>query len=204
MEPADVPSPIDLCDPTDARKWAASAQSRPGRAETFAALHSQLSTLNGDALQALDLGSGPGFLAEYLLFRLPTLSLTLLDFSLAMHDLARVRLDGMARRATFVLRDFKIISWARDLGTFDAVITNQAVHELRHKQYAVTLHRDVASLLRLGGVYLVADHFCGEGGMANNQLYMSKDEHASALYSAGFRTVELVSCHGCLVMHRAA
>jgi predicted methyltransferase len=43
-------------------------------------------------------------------------------------------------------------------------MTNQAVHELRHKRHARELHRQVARLLTPGGSYLVCDHFCGPGG----------------------------------------
>lgn len=204
MEAADIPSPIDLRDPADARNWEASAQSRPGRAETFKAFHAQLAAMGRDALEVLELGSGPGFLAAYLLAGMPRLRLTLLDFSEAMQDLARARLGAMAARVTFVTRDFKSASWATGLGSYDAVVTNQAVHELRHKRHAPVLHSQVASVLVQGGVYLVADHYCGAGGMANDQLFMSKAEQAAALRNAGYRQVDLVSSSGSLIMHRAA
>jgi trans-aconitate methyltransferase len=64
----DVPSPLEFRDMVDARAWAATAEQRPGRNE---------------------LGSGPGFLAERLLRRLPDAHYTALDFSPAMHELAR-------------------------------------------------------------------------------------------------------------------
>jgi predicted methyltransferase len=49
----------------------------------------------------------------------------------------------------------------------------QAVHELRHKCHARELHAQVLQLLSPGGIYLVCDHYLGEGGMANDRLYMT-------------------------------
>ena len=87
---------------------------------------------------------------------------------------------------------------------FECVITNQAVHELRHKHYAAKLHEQVKTILSPGGCYLVCDHFVGEGGMKNDQLYMSVSEQRDALLVAGFAQVEQVMINDGLVLHRAA
>jgi predicted methyltransferase len=98
---------------------------------------------------------------------------------------------------------FREPAWTQALGQFDFVVTHQAVHELRHKRHAAALHAQVKSLLLRGGHYLVCDHFCGEGGMANDQLYMSVAEQRQALLSAGFVTVEQVLLKSGLVLHNA-
>jgi predicted methyltransferase len=84
------------------------------------------------------------------------------------------------------------------------VVTHQAVHELRHKDRACGLHAQAAGLLAPGGVYLVCDHVAGEGGMAEDQLYMTVDEQAAALAAAGFGVVEQLLLKGGLVLHRAS
>jgi hypothetical protein len=99
---------------------------------------------------------------------------------------------------------FKALGWAEGLGPFDAVMTNQAVHELRHKRYAVQLHTVVRTLLAPKGVYLVCDHFFGDEGLANDQLYMTIEEQRTALRKAGFQDVQLVARAGTLAMHRAS
>jgi len=199
----DVPSPIDFRDAAEASDWARKAQARPGRAEIFSAFVRELNGLRAGHATVLELGSGPGFLAERLLQALPELRLVLLDFSPAMHDLARSRLGALCASVTFVTRSFREPDWADGLGPFDAVVTNQAVHELRHKRHAAGLHYQVRGILKRGSPYLVADHFCGEGGMSNTQLYMSSDEQRQALASAGFADVARVAGRGSLVMHRA-
>src|SRR5579862_4752303 len=136
----DVPSPIDLRLMSDAMEWQATAMSkRPWRSEFFDAIARNVA----DAQLILELGSGPGFLAEHLLRNSPTVRMVLLDFSRAMHELAQQRLGALASRVEFVERDFKAIDWSMNLSSFDAVVTHQAVHELRHKRHATALHRHV-------------------------------------------------------------
>ncbi len=198
----DVPSPVDLRDPEDARDWERTAQQRPGRGEIFEAFARELGALGRRPLTVLELGSGPGFLAAYLLHAVPGLALNLLDFSTAMHDLARARLGSYADRVTFVERDFKEPSWSERLGPFDAVVTNQAVHELRHKRHAAALHAAVKAVLKPGAPYFVSDH-CYTPGFGHERLNMTETEHRDALFKAGFSEATLVAKAGTLVMYRA-
>jgi SAM-dependent methyltransferase len=200
----DVPSPIDLASPKDAAEWEATAmQKRPWRMEFFDRYAEEIAKAPGP-VKILELGSGPGFLAQHLLSRLPEATMHLLDNSNAMHALARDRLGELASRATFVPASFKEPDWPDRLGPYDFVITHQAVHELRHKRHAVALHRQVRAVLKSGGAYLMGDHYCGPGGMANDQLYMSIVEQQAALGEAGFAQVAELLRKGGLVLHRAA
>jgi cyclopropane fatty-acyl-phospholipid synthase-like methyltransferase len=200
----DVPSPIDLRSHNDANEWAATAmEKRPWRKEFFECFASQLEAMSPNVRSILELGSGPGFLAEHILQRISGVSYTALDFSLAMHDIAQRRLTSVADRVNYIERDFKDLSWNIGLGQYDAVITNQAVHELRHKRHAKLFHEQVLTLLQPNGIYLVCDHFVGEGGMKNDQLFMTVEEQKAALISAGFDCVEQVLLKGGMVLHKA-
>lgn len=186
MTDGDVPSPIDLRSPVDAAEWERTAMAkRPWRADMFARIAEQLA----GRTRVLELGSGPGFLAAHLLGRLE-LDYVALDFSAAMHELARARLGSARARVTFVERDFLDPSWPNGLGTFDAVVTMQAVHELRHKSRAATLHAQVRGLVPRG-VYLVCDHVLGE--LTNEALYMTEAEQLAALRAGGFGDVRLIA-----------
>jgi SAM-dependent methyltransferase len=197
----DVPSPIDLRLMADARPWAETALARrPARPEFFDAF---ARAIGRDRVRVLELGSGPGFLADHLLRVLPNLHYVALDFSPAMHQLAVERLGERAARVTFVERSFREPAWRDGLGPFDVVVTHQAVHELRHKTYATTLHAQVRALLAPGGAYLVCDHFLGEGGLSNDQLYLTVDEQRDALLRAGYADVEAMLVKGGLALHRA-
>lgn len=203
MTETDVPSPIDLRQMSDAQQWADGAMKiRPWRTEFFFAFADALR--DGGAHRVLELGSGPGFLAAHLLNSLPEIEYVALDFSPAMHQLAAARLDSDARRVTFVERNFRDPAWRDGIGLFDHVVTNQAVHELRHKRHARLLHAQVREVLQPGGRYLVCDHFAGEGGMKNDQLYMSIDEQRVALKDAGFDCVVPVLLKGGMLLYCAS
>lgn len=201
----DVPSPIDLRLMHDAAAWEASAlRNRPCRPLFFTAFSRTVSGLGSARLRVLELGSGPGFLAERLLQEHPQISYVALDFSPAMHELATKRLGLFRDRITFVERSFREPSCFGDLGEFQCVVTHQAVHELRHKRHHLALHQSVRRILCPGGVYLVSDHYCGPGGQSNDQLYMSVEEQRASLFEAGFDHVEPLLQTGGLVLHEAA
>src|SRR5689334_17767201 len=130
MNSADVPSPIDLRLMADALEWERTVMAkRPWRTDFFARFGNEIAAAAPPVKRILELGSGPGFLAQYLLQTLNKASYTLLDFSAAMHELARARLGEFGRHAEFLQRDFKQPDWNEGLGEFDCVVTMQAVHE---------------------------------------------------------------------------
>ncbi|MDP9335261.1 MAG: class I SAM-dependent methyltransferase [Actinomycetota bacterium] len=201
--PQDVPSPIEFREMTDAREWEASAEQRPGRSEILDRITHEAAQLTRPGDRILELGSGPGFLAQRLLQRLPDVHYTALDFSPAMHELARARLEPWAARVTFLERSFKSDVWPEGLEPFRLVVTNQAVHELRHKRHALGLHRQVLGVLAPDGSYLLSDHFNDPGGLENTELYMKRDDQITALHHAGFASVDRLAVAGSLVLHLA-
>jgi ubiquinone/menaquinone biosynthesis C-methylase UbiE len=205
MSTVDVPSPIDLRLMSDALEWERTAmRKRPWRMEFFSMFAEELRKKAPPVSRVLELGSGPGFLAYHLLNALPNVRMVLLDFSAAMHELAEQRLGPLISRVEFVQESFKEPRWSEHLAQFDAVVTHQAVHELRHKRYALELHKQVKAVLRPGASYLVCDHFFGTDGMSNDQLYMTVDEQKTAIDSAGFQSVQKVLLKGGLVLHHAS
>ena len=103
-----------------------------------------------------------------------------------MHDLAKERLGALTERVTFAERDLRGAGWMDGLSPVDAVVTIQAVHELRHKRHALLFYRAILALVKTNGVLLVCDHVIGEGGMNDAALYMTPDEQLSAIVKAGF------------------
>jgi SAM-dependent methyltransferase len=187
----------------DASEWAAKAEQRLGRNEILNRIVEQTAQRAGHSPRILELGSGPGFLARRILQRLPEARYTALDFSPAMHALARTRLASDLDRIEFLERSFKSDGWMDGLQPFDAVLTNQAVHELRHKRYAQNLHRQVYGLLKQNGIYLVSDHFSDVGGVPDLALFMTVKEQENALLGAGFTDVSRISKTGSLALHLA-
>lgn len=208
QSPTDIPSPIDLRRPDHAQEWAKTAlQKRPWRPQFFQRFVQEIQGITVDRpLHIVELGSGPGFLLKELIGKLPQHHYTALDFSEAMHDLAKQRLGEQAQQVNFLLRDFKRDNWFKDLTDIDVMVTNQAVHELRHKRHAPALHAQVRQLLKPQGVYLVCDHFAGthkgQQGMQNHELFMTVQEQEGALVAGGFKQVEPLLCQGSLMLWR--
>lgn len=202
---SDVPSPIDLRKMDDARDWAETAMvKRPYREEFFQTIAQELGSLESQDLSVLELGSGPGFLALRILETFHAATYVALDFSPSMHALAKERLGALAGRVQFLEVDFKRADWSAGLPTFDAVVSVQAVHELRHKRHALSLYGAVRSLLRTKGVFLMCDHFIGEGGATDAGLNMTPEEHEGALGAGGFSRVDELKRKGSLVLFRAS
>lgn len=202
--PNDVPSPIDLRLPHDAGHWENTANiKRPWRTEFFQCFSHEIGHHPG-TIHVLELGSGPGFLAAFLLAKHGHLRMTLLDFSSAMHSLARNRLAPFLDRVSFVEKNFKEPSWFESIGMFDFVVTHQAVHEVRHKRHVPALHAQVRAVLAPHGKYLVCDHYVGEDGMRDGDLYMAVEEQRQALVAAGYQTVLELKRKGGLVLHSAS
>lgn len=194
----DVPAPIDFRVPERAREWAGSAMARrPYRLAFFRAIADEL--VPGG--QILELGSGPAFLAEHLLRHCRIGRYVALDFSDAMHVLAKERLGALPAGIEFIVRDFRQPGWNHGLRDFDAIVSMQAVHEVRHKRHTGPLYAAVCEMLRSGGSFLVCDLFAGEE-MTDTELFMTPAEHEQALRDAGFAAVRLLRQEGALVLFR--
>ena len=192
----EVVSPIDLRNLNDASEWAAEVNiKRPWRYEFFDAYVDEINNLNIESPKILEIGSGPGFLAKVLLENLSNISYTAIDFSEAMHQLSKEYLGELRAKAKYFIADFKDSDWFYivEQEKYDIVIIHQALHELRHRAYAENFHTQVRDhLLGKNGVYIVTDHIVSDNGMKNNDLYMTVDEHLTALSLAGFTQINIL------------
>lgn len=185
----DVPSPIDFHDPRQAQAWEEETIARrPWRRKFFAAFSVVLKERFDEPIDILELGSGPGHLAEQILKNCAVRRYVALDFSEAMHALARSRLSEHGN-VDYAERDFREEDWGLRLGRFDAVVTLQAAHETRHKRHLPKLLRDVFFLLRPGGLLLYCDHYSETDGEKNAALYYEKDEQPGVLEESGFSNI---------------
>jgi len=178
----DVPSPVDLRDRETAHTWLADSEvRRPFRPAVRARIAEEVKAHG--ARRVLELGSGPGLLAEAIVAATGA-ELTLVDFSMPMLEMARER----APSARCELRDLRDPRWIEDLGAFDAAATMQAVHELRHKRRAPLLYEQVHSLLLPGALFVVCDHEPSDA----RPLYMTATEQHAVLAGAGFGEIKTV------------
>jgi SAM-dependent methyltransferase len=188
----DVPSPIDFHDPIQAQAWERDTIARrPWRPKFFDAFAAALNERFDEPIDILELGSGPGDLAEQILSTCAVRKYVALDFSEAMHALARKRLSGHGN-VEYVVRDFGADGWGARLGGFDAVATMQAAHETRHKRHLPNLLNGTASLLREDALLLYCDHYAETNSEKNAALYYDKNEQQAVLGRAGFADIRLL------------
>jgi trans-aconitate methyltransferase len=204
---ADVPYGEDFHDPAAAAAWAdAAMRKRPWRATIFEHFVSIVGRSPVTRPRVLELGSGPGLLAEQILARCPAVGpYTLVDFSQAMLEQSRLRLEAHAARTRFLRADFKTEDWPELVqGPFDLVLSLQAVHELRHKRHAPRLYRQLLPLLSPAAEVLICDHLPdGAHTPRHRVLYMNRDENVAAFEQAGFSSVEIVWSDHDMAFYRA-
>lgn len=189
---ADVPSPIDFRSEADARAWVDAAdRDRPWRSTLRVRFAELVGTLPADA-SVLELGCGPGLLAECILERCSNVTrYTLLDFSEPMLSMSRARLERFPF-ARFVNRDFKFEGWNAGLELpYSAVVAMQSVHEVRHKRHVPRLYQDVRQLLRPGGSLMVCDGVPRDASLRWTSLNMTPGEQIAAFTEAGFVDIVL-------------
>jgi SAM-dependent methyltransferase len=109
-----------------------------------------------------------------------------------MHELAKQRLGADNNRVQYLLRDFKANGWSFGIDQVDIVVTNQTVHELRHKRYALDFLIQIRDLLKRDGVLLYSDHYSGDDGLGNEKLYMRRTEQWAILELAGYKVAEVL------------
>jgi SAM-dependent methyltransferase len=199
---ADVPIRVDHRDPATARAWLEDTRLRkPFRRNFRAAFCTALSPHR--QLRILELGSGPGELAREILLHCDVASYTALDWSQAMHDIATEHLGDLAWRVSFVVRDFREPTWPANLGTFDAVVTQQAVHETRHRRHALPLFQRARTLLVPGGLMLYCDGYLVDPLSPLAALSLDRADQPRVLERAGFVDVRLLHDEGNLVLYSA-
>jgi SAM-dependent methyltransferase len=198
----DVPIRVDHRDPATARAWIEDTRIRkPFRPNFFAAFCAALSSRR--QLRILELGSGPGQLAREVLLHCDVSTYVALDWSQAMHDIAAEHLGDLARRVTFVVRDFREPTWPANLGVFDAIVTQQAVHETRHRRHALPLLQRARTLLVPGGLMLYCDGYLTDPDAPLAALSLAPSDQPRTLERAGFVDVCLLHDEGNIALYSA-
>ncbi len=203
----DLPYGENFHDPVEAAAWAdAALRKRPWRTTLFERFASLVCVSGRPGLRMLELGSGPGFLAEHILDHCPhVVEYTLLDFARPMLALSEARLARHGARTRFVQADFKREGWWDAVAhPIDVIVSLQAVHELRHKRHAPRLYGQLRALLSPGAEFIVCDHLPeGAHTPRHRRLYQTEAESRAALHAAGFAEVEVVFTGHDMAMYRA-
>jgi SAM-dependent methyltransferase len=135
------------------------AQFMADREDRFQVLLDALEAVAGDGpLTVIDLGCGPGSLGVRLIERFPRARVVGVDIDPVLLALGRGAYGGWDR-LSFATADLRDPDWMESVGVgrADAAVSSTALHWLPEEKIR-RLYRDLAALLRPGGVFLDADH----------------------------------------------
>lgn len=195
----------DLKTPQDVDQWIARLRrDRPERQAVMHHISRQIAALPFSAPHVVELGLGPGLLAELLLTELPQITYTGLDFSALLLATARERLAPFGDRVRLIHADLNADAWPDHLsGKIQAIVSMQALHDLGGESQVNRIYRMAKALLVPDGLFLNADLVVPPGqDRPDNPGRRSIPRHLELLRSHGYEriscTLEL-SDFGCVV-----
>ena len=110
------------------------------------------------AIQILDVGAGYGALTQFLLEQFPNARALCQDGSDEMAELGRQRMSKWKGRFDYVIADFSKPGWSRAIpGSFDAIVSSIAIHNVRVPATIEEIYKEVFQLLKPGGCFLNVD-----------------------------------------------
>jgi SAM-dependent methyltransferase len=146
------------------RRWdAQQSLHMNGREERFAAQLEALEATVGGDIVALDIACGPGAISQRLLTRFPQARAYAVDLDPLLLALGKGALGDFDGRLTWIHDDLNDPAWAERLAEklggrqLDAVLSSTALHWVSPGTLA-RVYRELAQLMRPGGVFLNADH----------------------------------------------
>ena len=138
--------------------WAERFAPTPERLKLFDLMLSELGSqvpLNGCVVE---LGIGPGYLAEYVLRMMPEIRYYGLDFSVPMLDISRQRLRTYSARVGYLQADLLEDKWWTGLpASVNAIVSSWALHDLGSQENVESVYRSCVEVLRDGGLLLNGD-----------------------------------------------
>ncbi|MCC2671058.1 MAG: methyltransferase type 11 [Armatimonadetes bacterium] len=191
-DPGFVGSEHEFHDAAFAAGWAERFIPTAPRLRLFDTMVEQLRSLPAIPERVVELGVGPGFLAERVLASLPTVHYVAVDFSEAFLSIARGRLAPFAGRVDFLQADLLSSRWPGMVGDpADACVSTWALHDLGGPEATLQVYRDCAEWLAPGGVLLNGDFVKPEGtAYAFEPGRFEVSRHLEMLRTAGFGRCE--------------
>ncbi|MXY51899.1 MAG: class I SAM-dependent methyltransferase [Gammaproteobacteria bacterium] len=168
-------------------KWAHDV-GNPVRESVFHHILAQLVLLDDESPHIVELASGPGILAEFLLERLPNATYEGMDYSEPMLTLARERTERFGERVHLHQVDLRDDDWPRAARRRpQALISMQALHDVGDEPEHEAIYAAAKQLIHSPGLFLNAD-LVRQSGKGPTRIPLSR--HLAMLSAAGFDDVE--------------
>jgi SAM-dependent methyltransferase len=179
----------DLRTLEDVSEWMVSLETRwPERVEVMQHIIEQIKALPFSEPHVVELGSGPGLLAELLLRESPQLTYTGVDSSELLLAFAQSRLAPFGQRARLVEADLKGDGWLNQLpAEIQAIVSLQSLHDLDDQSHIERVYNMSRRLLAPGGLLLNADFVISpDGTEPDHPGRLSVARHLEMLQACGF------------------
>ena len=135
----------------------------------------------------LDLGAGTGLLCSFILKKYPKASLTLIDLSEKMLEVAKLRFKNFSN-VTYLSEDYLNFNFDKK---YDLIISALSIHHLPDDAKA-KLFKNCYENLNSNGVFINADQVLGETPYVEN---FNKKVWKEAIENSGLSREELNSCY---------
>jgi len=169
--------------------WADRFVPTPERLRLFDTIIARLADGPLPARHIVELGIGPGYLAQRLLQALPDVTYEGVDFSEPMLEIAARRLRAHAGRIRYTRADLLHEDWpGRIQGAAGAVVSTWALHDLGGAEATRSVYAACRRLLPDGGLLLNGDFVKPDGTVHEYESgRFAVDRHLELLRAAGFR-----------------
>ena len=138
--------------------WAERFRPTPDRRELFALMCLELEAHVRPDGCIVELGIGPGYLAEHVLGLWPRVRYVAIDFSEPMLAIARKRLSPYGDRVHYIRADLTTEGWWTEVkAPVEAIVSTWALHDLGSQDCVATVYAHCASLLMDDGLLLNGD-----------------------------------------------
>jgi len=153
-----------------------------------------LDNIEKENTEVLELGIGPGYLAEHILTKRDNIIYEGLDFSRPMLDIASKRLAGIRTEKIFTQADLTASSWRNDVRTKPkTIISTWALHDLLSKENIFNVYKSAYAILPQGGKLINGDFIKPEKSEIEYEAGRIKpSEHLDLLRQAGFQKAECI------------
>lgn len=185
----------DFHDTDFSQGWADRFEPTPERLRLFQTILQHINDLEAEDLSILELGIGPGYLADFLLENLPNITYEGLDFSAAMLDIASKRTAKYSQGIHFTQADLVRDNWTTQLKKApNIIVSTWALHDLLEKKNIASVYQSAFEILPKDGILLNGDFIKPETSTYEYEGGRIKpSEHIELLQVAGFRNCACVA-----------
>ena len=171
--------------------WADKFKPTPPKLALFETILQEIKKVAQGTISVLELGIGPGYLADYILQRHATIQYEGLDFSTPMLQIAKTRTSAFKDNISFTQADLMKEQWPLKVKKQpQAIVSTWALHDLFEKKNIFDVYKKAYDLLPKEGILLNGDFikpetstFEYEGGR------IKPSEHLELLSAAGFEQI---------------